>query len=441
MQEKIVKTALEKGADEVIVKIIERDDVQLRFSNNMGDIANRWVSRNIMVFLALNGRTTGFEISRPENMEKEIEKGVEFAKKLPENPDFMGIYDGKLSPAGINFEPIDDELSEYGKIAMDSALSHKIKRVSGEIYLARHRIKIATNYNSAEEHRSYLITTARAFNHEGNPGQASTHIADKGDLKRYGPEFVGDKAGKLAEMNVNVKEGEEGNFTVLLDPLCFGSTITEVGSALSAFSVDSGMSFFVGKLGEKVASDVLTLYDDPHSPGSGMAGFDDEGKATQKTITIEKGVLKSYLHSTSTAKKYGVESTGNSKIGGGYFSPGGSIMPGFWQNRVEPGKRKMEDIMADIDRGLYIANTWYTRFQDRLKGDFSTIPRDGIFYIEDGEIKEAWKGIRISENILHMLENIRELSSELIPVDWWGETVRTFAPYALIDDVRITKAR
>lgn len=440
--EKIVNIAVEKGADEVVVKRIDRDDMQLRFSNNRGDISNRWISSHILVFLAVGKKTTGIELKEGENIESAIEKGIKFAKKLPDNPDFSGIYDGKSNPSPLSYEPIDaDDLSDFGKMTIDSALAHGIKRVSGEIYLSRHKITIATRYNLLSEERSHMITTARAFNEEGNPGQASTHVADRKDIEKFGPEFVGDKAGKLSAMNRDAKDGEEGRFTVLLDPLCFGSTITEVGSALSAFSVDSGMSFFVGKMGEQVASDVLTLYDDPHLPGSGMAGFDDEGHPTQRTLAIENGILKSYLHSTSTAAKFKAESTGNAKIGGGYFAPTGSIMPSYWQTHVMPGKRSMEDIIADIDKGIYIANTWYTRFQDRRGGDFSTIPRDGIFYIENGEIKEAWKGIRISENIINMLKNIRELSSEVMPVDWWGETSSAFVPYALIDDVRITRAR
>ncbi len=440
--EKIVKIALKKGADEVAVKLTDADDIQLRFSNNRGDISNRWVVSHAYVFLSVDGRTTSMEVKKEEDLEKNIEKGINFAKKLPKNPDFLGIYDKKSTASKLSFRPIDtDELSEFGRITIESALSNGVKRVSGEIYRAKHRVTVATNYNVLSEERSYLLTTARAFNDEGNPGQASTHIADREELERYGPEFVGNKAGMLASKNINVKEGQEGEFTVLLDPLCFGSTITEVASALSAFSVDSGRSFFVNKLGEEVASEVLTVYDDPHRPGGGMAGFDDEAAPTKRALTIEKGVLKNYLHSTSTAKKYDTKTTANARISGGYFMPLGSIIPGGWQTYVEPGKRSMADLMADIDKGLYIANTWYTRFQDKLKGDFSTIPRDGIFYIENGEIKEAWRSMRISENILNMLKNIREMSSENVPADWWGETQRTFVPYALIDSVRITKAR
>ncbi len=442
--EKIVSLALKSGADEVSVKIVERDDLQLRFSNNAFDISNRWIGKSISVLIAVKGSTTGMEIRNPGHMEEEIRKGVEFAKKLPKNPDFLGFYDGKTSPENLDFEPVDaDELSGLGKIAMDSALEHDVDRVSGEIFLARHAVTVATNYNTLSEKRSYLITTVRAFNDEGNPGQSSTHIADSSDIERFGPKFVGDKAGMLAERNRSVREGSEGRFTVLFDPLCFGSVMTEVGSALSAFSVDSGTSFFVDRMGERVASEIVTVDDDPRLPGGNMGSFDDEGALARKTRVLEKGVLKSYLHTHSTAKKYGVESTGNAKNTRGALTslPMGTLLPSAWQISVKPGKRGMEDILSDIEEGVYIANTWYTRYQNKRNGDFSTIPRDGIFYIKDGEMVEAWGGIRISENMLHLLGRIKELSSERIPADWWGETVRTFAPYALIDDVRITKAR
>ena len=435
--EKAVKTALELGADEVSAKKLMKDDIQIRFSNNRVDISNRWLSESLAVFIAVDGRTTGVEIKREEEMKSTLEKAVKFARTLPKNPDFTGLYDRASSPSKLSGGITDVDLSEYAKLAIDAALDRGAKRVTGEIYLAKHHVAVATNYNELEEERSYLLSTVRAFNDEGSPGQASTHAGDMQALNRFGPAFTGDKAGMLADMNRNVTEGEEGRFTVLFDPLCFGSAVTSIGRNLSAFSVDSGTSFFVDKLGKEVASEAVTVYDDPLLPGGGSAGFDDEAAPTGRTTAIENGVLKSYLHSTSTAKKYKTSTTGNARDSGKMSA----LLPGYWQMSVRPGKRRMQDIMADIKDGLYIANTWYTRFQDSRKGDFSTIPRDGIFRIKDGKIAGAWKGIRITENMLNILGNVEELSSETIPADWWGETASTFVPYALVKDVRITKAR
>ncbi len=434
--ENAVKLALRMGADEVVAKRLIKDDMQIRFSQNRADIVNRWMAESLNLFIAVDGRTTGVEL-REGREEEALKRAISFARTLPENPDYRGIYDGK-TPAPSSGPDIGDvDLSEMAKVAMDAALAHGVSRVSGEIYLARHTVEIATQYNVLTERRAYLLSTMRAFNDEGGPGQASTHAGSMAEMERYGPEFVGDKAGRLAAMNRNIEEGEEGNFTVLFDPLSFGSVMTAVGRSLSAFSVDSGTSFFTDMIGKQVASPALTVYDDPTRPGMGRASFDDEGAPTRKTLAIKEGVLETYLHSTSTGKKFGVSTTGNARDAGKMSS----LQPSYWQLSVEPGKRSMEALMGEIDDGLYIANTWYTRYQDYRKGDFSTIPRDGIFRIKDGDIVASWKGIRISENMLNLIGKIREVSAETIPADWWGETTGVFTPYALVDGVRITKAR
>ena len=59
-----------------------------------------------------------------------------------------------------------------------------------------------------------------------------------------------------------------------------------------------------------------------------------------------------------------------------------------------------------MKKGIYITNVWYTRFNNHATGDFSTIPRDGAFYVENGEIKHALKDVRISDNLLRMMKNI-----------------------------------
>ncbi len=434
--ERIVRIALETGAEEVAARRVESRDKQVRFSRGGMDIVNTWQTVSTGVFIATDGRTTGVEIKRGEDPKEVLEKAVRFCRRLPENRDFVGLYPGgggSREPDPFHLEDIFDAVKE----AMDAGRREGVKRISGELYLSDEKVELATNYTTREERRSFLITTVRAFNEEGTTGQASTHVADEDSYKKWGPGFVGEKAAKLASMNRSVRQGEEGNYTVLFDPLCFGALLSEVSEALSAFLVDTGMSFFINLLGERVSTDGFTLYDDPLRPGGGARGFDDEGAPTRRNLLIEKGILKSYLHTHSTAKKFSTSTTANAS-GGRIMS---TLLPEGWQPFLAPGRRSWEDILGDIKRGLYIANTWYTRYQDLRAGDFSTIPRDGIFLIEDGEIKEAWGGVRISENMLKLLKNVKEVSSEALPSHWWGEARRAYSPHVLVDNVKITKAR
>ena len=69
-------------------------------------------------------------------------------------------------------------------------------------------------------------------------------------------------------------------------------------------------------------------------------------------------------------------------------------------SELDAGDVSKDELFEDVKKGLYLTNTWYTRFQNYAKGDFSTIPRDGIFLIEKGKIKQSLKDLRISDNAL-----------------------------------------
>ena len=90
---------------------------------------------------------------------------------------------------------------------------------------------------------------------------------------------------------------------------------------------------------------------------------------------------------------------------------------------------------------MWLTNTWYTRFQSYVTGDFSTIPRDGIFRIKNGEVVGTWKDIRLTDNLINVWKSVEGLSKNADQVQWWGEVyVPTFAPYALARDIGITRS-
>ena len=141
--------------------------------------------------------------------------------------------------------------------------------------------------------------------------------------------------------------------------------------------------------------------------------------------------LKTYLHNTSTAKKSRTKTTGNA----------GLVSPDPHAIFVKPGDRSRDEIFAEVKDGLWLTNTWYTRYQSYVTGDLSTIPRDGIFHIQKGDVVEAWKDIRLTDNLLHLLKNIEALGDEPEQMMWWGEvSIPNFVPYARIKDVGITRS-
>ncbi len=421
---------LKMDVDEAVVLLNEREKRQVRFSNNRIDISKVWLDTSLEVFLSKGKRVFFTTIRDLDKAEEMIEKYVKLLGNLPENKDFFGINPKKQSyeKSKIDKRLLELQLEDVAKEVIEGAIEKGATRAAGVIYRDHVKRKIATNYNYAEEEIANMDVVVRAFNQYRNAGQEAITTANADELKD--PRNIGQRAGTIAVMGGEPKDGKEGKFKVLFHPLGFGSLISYSLHLASAFMVDAGMSFFAGKIGEKIFSEKLTLWDDATMLGSGHRTFDEEATSTRKTLLVDKGKLMNYLHSYSTAKKFNTETTGNAGI----------IRPTPWQAVMENGTRSYEELLGEIDRGLFIVNLWYTRFQDYRNGDFSTIPRDGIFYVEDGEIKESWKGIRVSENMVHLLSNIEEMSKERMWVKWWDEVIPSYLPYVLVEDVRITRS-
>jgi PmbA protein len=145
-------------------------------------------------------------------------------------------------------------------------------------------------------------------------------------------------------------------------------------------------------------------------------------------MLIEKGELKSYLHNTSTAHKFDTKTTANAGID----------VPVPQNLLIGEGNSSVDELVGAIDNGILVTNTWYTRFQNFMTGDFSTIPRDAILRIEGGEITESIKDIRISDNMLSVLKNINMLGRGTEQIHWWECEYPVFSPHVLVRDVSVS---
>src|SRR5207247_9708670 len=143
------------------------------------------------------------------------------------------------------------------------------------------------------------------------------------------------------------KAGKAGPYTVLFDPLIFGSLTDQVGGRLSAWTVLAGLSPFGKKIGKRVASSQLTLYDDGSADSIARKRFDAEGVPTRRNLLVNKGSLKTYLHNTPTAKKFKTKTTGNSCL----------VAPDSHAVFVRRVDRSRSDIFPDFNVGLWLTNT------------------------------------------------------------------------------------
>ena len=432
----IVDLALKKGATDVAVKLHDEQHAMIRFSNNEVTVSKFYNESVINIFLMIEKHraATTVPLSSARNAEKAVNNLIKIAKITPPSelyaplPEGPFNYDPKLlKDSGISLHS--ERLIGHVEEAIKSALEEGAKKTAGTLDATKEKIILATSGNvHATQERGSLEISVRAFTSEVSSGH---FVSISGDEENFDPSEAGRTAGKIAVAALNPQSGKPGKFTALLGPLVFADLISQVGIVSSAFLVDIGQSFLTDKIDSQIACEKLNLIDDPTIAGSyGVRAFDDEGVPTRRNVIIERGVLKRYLHNSTTAKKHGVETTGNA----------GLISPHPWNLIVEPGEKSFEEILAEIDRGIYVTNDWYLRYQNYMTGDFSTIPRDGMFLIRNGALSSSIRELRISDNMLRILKNIQEISRTRTWIKWWEVDVPTLTPYAVVRDLNFTKS-
>ena len=425
----IVEKALSLGATDVIAKGITSKNQQLRFSNNEIDIAKTWHESVIEVFLVYEKKVVSTEIRNFDDLDKPTEQLLKLAKISRENPEYGGIARGPFTYSEMRSDSRLKnltEVSDFALAAINKALE-EATTTAGILFLTNKDIFLSSSGGiEAQDELTSIELSIRAFSQK----EASGHsVSCSPTLDGFEPEKAGEEAGELSKLAVNPVRGDEGSFDIVFAPLILGSILSYSVEMVSAFNVQAGRSMYVGKVGEEVASEKVTVTDTPS--GLKQPRFDDEGVPTKEHLIIEKGVLKTYFHNTSTAARSQTETTANA----------GLVIPRSHNVHIKPGDYTRDELFEEVDSGLYLTNTWYTRFQNMQAGDFSTIPRDAIFKIEKGEITESLKDIRISDNMLNLYQSIEGVSKEQKLVHWWAEVdTPCTASHVLARKIKITRS-
>lgn len=196
---------------------------------------------------------------------------------------------------------------------------------------------------------------------------------------------------------------ESGSYQVVLSPEAATSLLWAFDSMFSAESVQKDLSPLKGKLGQKIAADIITLVDHPHLEDRlGSQSFDTDGVATKVKTLVDKGELKTYLHNLKTAKKDGVVSTGNAS-GSGVASS---------NLYIEPGTMSEEELLKEVGSGLYIRNfDGLHAGTNSVSGDFS-LQCDGALF-EEGRVTQPFSQVVLSGNILDVLKSCYLLANNL----------------------------
>ena len=213
------------------------------------------------------------------------------------------------------------------------------------------------------------------------------------------------------EKSIDLVRGEatpSGKITVIMDPGALGVFIHEAfGHANEADSVLQGRSFLLGRIGEQIASEDVTMYSDPTIKGAmGSYPYDSEGTPGKKTILIDEGNFKSYMHSRETAGKYEAEPTGNAR------AQNYALPPIVRQNNLylKPGKWSLDEIIESTKYGILIEGS-RGGMEDPDRGGFQ-VSAQNCYLIENGEIVNPLRDVSISGMTIETFKSIDAVADD-----------------------------
>jgi PmbA protein len=417
----VVRRALEAGASDAECTIAEGSEfsanVRMRELENLKEAGSRGLGLRI-----LRGRHTGSSYTSDfsaDGVAYLIKSAVELADVTTEDPhaglpepEELGAIGGDLGLYCPDLENLDPAVkietarrAEAAALEADSRIFNS-EGASFDSHLGRHVFANSRGF-AGEYPASSCSFTAVPVARDGESMERDYWFSvARGFAGLDEPEKVGRIAASRALRRLNPTKVETQKAPVIFDQGAARGFLEHLFEAVHGTSIYRHESFLAGKLGERVASERLTVVDDGTLPGLfGTSPFDDEGVASRRTVIIERGVLKNYLLNTYAARKLGMKTTGNASRG-----LTGNAGIGHGNFFVEPGVQTPEQLVAGIPNGFYVTELMGFGV-NIVTGDYSR-GAAGL-WIRNGELAFAVSEVTIAGNLKEMLLGLEAVASDL----------------------------
>jgi TldD protein len=421
--EEILKTALRSGGDLAEIFIEETNTSTISCEDNKIEkiSSGTEVGAGIRV---IAGKETAYIATSETSFEALREASLKISESISGEKKKTKF---ELKPqVGISAKP-DTVKLRPNQVAMDEkaakvALLNKTARAFGErvkqvmvrysdsnqgatiansdgVYIEDNRIRTRYYVNVIAEKDGILQT-----GYEAPGGTVGFELFDL-----YPAEEYARKAAERAIKMLDAPHAPAGKMTVVLSSEAGGTLIHEAcGHALEADFIMKGTSVFAGKVGQKVASPLVTVIDDTTLPGKfGTYSFDDEGTPAQKTILIKNGILKGYMSDRYSAQQLEIPKSGNGRRQDFRHKP----VPRMTNTIIAPGKMDPDEIIASVKNGLLVKRMGGGEV-NVTNGDFVFEVTEG-YLIENGKIKYPVRGAILTGNGPKVLEIIDMVGSDL----------------------------
>ncbi|NHJ83862.1 MAG: TldD/PmbA family protein [Asgard group archaeon] len=410
-----LKEAEKLGATQAEVHIELNNNALTRLANSVIDqnVAERHATVMTIVYIGKKKGSTDVEVFDNESIAKAVADAVKIAKISPEDTDFKSLPEPrKLAPIPLseliskNTVAVDPEKrADFAITAINTA--HEVdKRINAVAGAISHGIGESVVLNSlgveAYSAFSYSNIGLTALAEDGREQAAGWSSDNNIDFTKLHVEKVATIAAEKAAKGFGMQYIEPGEYEVVLEPAAVGGLIFfMVFYGFNAQMYQDYISFLRDKIGEKIFSEKLNLWDDAYDKRlTYRTFFDDEGMPKQKLDLVKNGVATNLAYDTKTAGKDGVETTGhNAKFRGRSVPFPGHLL-------ISEGDATVDEMIAETKNGILVTHFHYQNAVDPTKAVLTGLTRDGAWYIKDGEIQFPLRTLRYTDSALSFLKNI-----------------------------------
>jgi PmbA protein len=418
--EEIVAKAVKWGAGEAEACLENVKSFEVNIRKGEIETLQRSVSRGLGLRVFID-KQLGFAYTSdlsPQAVDETIKKAIELAGITEPKP-WQGLPDfGPQSPAELDLhDPGLAAVADDRKIA----LAREVERIA----LAEDkRITNSEGGSFSDSERELGLFSSKGISNlmketrcsfgvyvvagEGDNMQGGGWSSSKRFFKELDPaEKIAKTAAKRAVDQLGPKPVATKKVPVIFDRYAAPSFWMGVGGALNGDAVFRKATFLTDYLEKAIVSPLITVVDDPTIPRFvSSVAFDGEGKATRMNLIIDKGILKTFLYDSQTARKAGVKANTMAGRGGYRSSPSAAFMNVI----VENGKDSFESLFKDVKEGLYV-RAMRGAGTDATTGSFS-VGCSG-FWIVDGAIAHPVDGITLGGSALEILKSIDKVADDL----------------------------
>jgi predicted Zn-dependent protease len=399
------------GKDPAEVLLFLEAQALTRFANNAihQNVAERDATLILRLFRGKRmGTATTNRLDR-DALDRLIDRARINADASPEDPSYPGLpKPASYAPVHAFDQPTADYLPPARARAVGAVCRLAAERslvASGAFSTGTSEVTIANSQGLFAFHGATHADFQTVITSEEASGRSQGSGWRVSDISI---ESLGREAIQKAEEGRNPRKIDSGAYTVVLAPYATEDMLMMLNYyGMGAQRVLEGRSWMNDRLGEKVMSDLVDIWDDGLDPAGLPMPFDFEGIPKRRVHIVEKGVVKSPVYDRITAEKSGATSTGHA------LPPTmRSIGPMPMNLFMAPGSVGTNEMIRSIDRGLYVTRFFYTRLVHPRDCVITGMTRDGVFKIENGELAYPLKNLRFTQSYVDALANVEAVGRE-----------------------------